>query len=231
VKDGPRFHALTRAHGLADDLLQQMLEDDQGRVWFASSRGFFYVAKTELLAVVQGSAGRVTSHAFSRSQDLVGVTPTANYQPAAIRTREGRLWFATSQGAVMIDPARVPRDLPTPPVVIDEVRLDGRVLADRDDLRLPSGRHRLDFRFAALTYTMPDAVVLRHRLEGADAPGGWVDDVYGMETAAIGQDDVLWAVVHHVASAVSGHWLPATGYWILSSPNAILKLRLFCPKN
>ena len=180
VKDGPHFHALTQAHGLADDLLQQMLEDDQGRAWFASSRGFFYVAKAELLAVVQGGANRVISHAFSRSQDLVGVTPTANYQPAAIRTRDGRLWFATSQGAVMIDPARVPRDLPPPPVVIDEVQLDGRVLADRDDLRLPSGQHRLDFRFAALTYTMPDAVVLRHRLEGADVQ--WVES--GSDRAA-----------------------------------------------
>jgi signal transduction histidine kinase len=172
VKDGERFHVLTQAHGLADDLLQQILEDNQGRVWFASSRGFFHVAKAELIAVVQGRASRVTSHAFGRSQGLVGVTPTANYQPAAARTREGWLWFATSQGAVAIDPTRLPRELLPPPVVIDEVRLDGRTLAG-DELRIPSGKHRLDFRFAALTYTTPDAVMVRHQLEGTDA--GWVE--------------------------------------------------------
>jgi signal transduction histidine kinase/sugar lactone lactonase YvrE len=180
VKDGERFHLLTKAQGLADDILQQMLEDGQGRVWFASPRGFFHVAKAELLAVMQGVASRVTSHAFGRSQGLVGVTPTANYQPAAARTRDGRLWFATSQGVVMIDPARLPRDLPPPPVVIDEVRFDGQVLAAGSDLRVPSGKHRLDFRFAALTYTTPDAVVVRHQLEGADS--GWVES--GSDRAA-----------------------------------------------
>lgn len=180
VKDGARFHVLTQAHGLADDILQQAIEDDQGRVWFASPRGFFHVAKTELLAVVQGGASRVTSHAFGRSQGLVGVTPTANYQPAATRTRDGRLWFATSQGAVAIDPARLPRVLPPPPVAIDEVRFDGRVLATGGEVRVPSGKHRLDFRFAALTYTTPDAVVVRHRLEGADA--SWVES--GSDRAA-----------------------------------------------
>jgi signal transduction histidine kinase len=180
VKDGTRFHVLTQAHGLADDILQQAIEDDRGRVWFASSRGFFHVAKAELLAVVRGRASRVTAHVFGRSQGLTSVTPTANYQPAAARTRDGRLWFATTQGAVVIDPARLPRDLPPPPVVIDEVRLDGQALATGGAVRVPSGRHRLDFRFAALTYTTPDAVVVRHQLEGIDA--GWMES--GSDRAA-----------------------------------------------
>ncbi len=180
VKEGERFHVLTKAHGLADDILQQMLEDGQGRLWFASPRGFFHVNKVELLAVMQGSASRVTSHAFGRSQGLVGMTPTANYQPAAARSRDGRLWFAASQGAVMIDPTRLARDLPPPPVVIDEIQFDGRVLPAGGDLRVPSGKHRLDFRFAALTYTTPDAVVVRHQLEGADA--AWVES--GSDRAA-----------------------------------------------
>ncbi|HEX2853630.1 MAG TPA: ATP-binding protein [Opitutaceae bacterium] len=173
VKDGERFHLLTQAHGLADEILQQVLEDDFGRMWFASSRGFFHVPKSELLAVVRGKAARVTSHAFGRSQGLVGMTSTPNYQPAAARSRDGRLWFAMAQGAVAIDPQRLPRDLPPPPVVIDEIRLDGAVLPQAGGLRVPSGKHRLDFRFAALTYTIPDAVMVRHQLEGADA--GWVE--------------------------------------------------------
>jgi signal transduction histidine kinase/ligand-binding sensor domain-containing protein len=180
VKDGERLHRLTQANGLADDILQQMLEDDFGRMWFASSRGFFHVAKSELLAVVRDGATRVASHAFGRSQGLLGLTITPNYHPAATRSRDGRLWFATAQGAVAIDPQRLPRNLPPPPVVIDEVRFDGAVVAHDRGLRVPSGKHRLDFRFAALTYTTPDAVVVRHQLEGSDA--GWVES--GTDRAA-----------------------------------------------
>lgn len=172
VKDGEAFRLLTRAHGLADDLILQIVEDDEERLWFGSRRGLFYVAKSELLAVARGQAERVTSHMFGRNQGLSGLSPTPNYQPAAGKTRDGKLWFATTQGAVAIEPARLPRDLPPPPLLIDEVRLDGRSLPP-GARHLPSGRHRLEFRFAALSFIAPEDVLLRHQLEGADRQ--WVD--------------------------------------------------------
>lgn len=168
IKDGEQFHRLTQAQGLTDDIIMQIVEDDEARLWFAARRGLFYAAKSELLAAARGSPDGIVSHVFGRNWGLVGLNPTPNYQPAAAKGRDGRLWFATSQGAVVVEPAKLPKNLPPPPVLVDEVQLDGSSLSATAPLRIPSGRHRVEFRFAALSYTAPENVVLRHRLEGVD---------------------------------------------------------------
>lgn len=172
LKDGDRFSVLTQADGLVDDIIQGIVADDQGRLWFAARRGLFYAPRIELVAAAHGS-GSISSHTLGRDQGLVGLSPTVDYQPNASKTRDGRLWFATAQGAVVVDPAQLPNDLPPPPVVVDEVRLDGRRRQGADASRFPSGQHRLEFRLAALSYTAPESVVLRHQLEGLDPR--WVE--------------------------------------------------------
>jgi signal transduction histidine kinase/ligand-binding sensor domain-containing protein len=203
LKDGDRFRVLTTAQGLADDIIQQILEDDQGCLWFAARRGLFYARLADLLAAARDPARRVECFRLGPSEGLVGLTPTANYQPGAAKTRDGHLWFATARGAVAIDPVRVPRDLPTPVVLIDEVHLDDRRLAPLAHLRLSSGQHRLEFRLAALSYTAPESVILRHRLEGADP--GWVDTAAD-RTASYTNLPPKTYVLHAMARNSSGRW-------------------------
>jgi signal transduction histidine kinase len=173
LKDGSQFRTVTEADGLADDILMQIVEDDRDRLWFAARRGLFYAARTELLAAARTGGAKIVSHMFGRNEGLQGFTATPNYYPAAAKARDGRLWFATAQGAVAVDPEKLPRGLPAPPIVVDEVRLDGQVLPKHAALRIPSGQRRLEFRFSALSYVTPESVVLRHRLEGADTR--WID--------------------------------------------------------
>lgn len=172
LKDGARFHLFTQADGLADDLLDHVLEDDHGQLWFASRRGLFFVAKSELLAVAQ-AGGRVTSHLVGRNQGLATVQSITNYAPAAAKSRDGRLWFATAQGALVIDPGKLPRGLPPTPVLINDVRIDGRIVAPVENLKIGPGAQRVEFRLAALTFTAPENVVLRHLLEGVDRD--WIE--------------------------------------------------------
>ncbi|MEO5960690.1 MAG: triple tyrosine motif-containing protein [Opitutaceae bacterium] len=174
LKDGARFQALTREHGLPDEIIHQLLEDDHGRLWLAARRGLFYVVKADLLAAARGGTSPAVSHHFGQDQGLRGFTPTANYQPAACKGSDGRLWFATTQGAIVVDPSNLRREFPPPPLLIDAVRLDGNAIGlglrtrSADPLRFPSGRHRVEFRFAALSYTSPESVSVRHLLEGID---------------------------------------------------------------
>jgi signal transduction histidine kinase/ligand-binding sensor domain-containing protein len=171
--EGGRSRLFTEAEGLADTLIMQVAEDNFGRLWFAARRGIFCVTKSELRAVFRGEAKRVTSRMFGRDQGLTGISPIANYHPRKAKSADGRLWFATSQGAVVVDPSKVARDLPPAPVLVDEVRFNGRVLGKDEPARLPSGRHRIEFQFVAPTFFSPENVEVQHRLEGVDAD--WVD--------------------------------------------------------
>ncbi len=51
-------------------------------------------------------------------------------QPAAIKTRDGRLWFATTKGVVIFDPAHLPDNTNAPPVVIEQIRANGKIIYD-----------------------------------------------------------------------------------------------------
>lgn len=173
VKEGDRISLLNETNGLPDNIIHQIVEDSEGYLWLAARRGFFYIAKSDLLAAARDPKFRIESFRLGPSQGLVGVTVGMNFSPAACRARDGRLWFAAAQGALVIDPSRLPHDLPAPNVFIDEIKIDGTVLPSTGEARFRSGRHRVEFRFVALSYTSPEEVVLRHQLEGADPQ--WID--------------------------------------------------------
>jgi signal transduction histidine kinase/streptogramin lyase len=173
LKQGERFRLFSEADGLPDFLIMQILEDDHGHLWFGSRRGLFYVLKEELLALARGKAGPLQVRTFNKDEGLTGISPVVGCEPSAWKAHDGRLWFATLAGVVALDPAAVPINRLPPPVFISEVYLDDQPLGAPAELRVPSGQHRLEFRFSALSFTAPEKVRLRHRLEGIDP--GWVE--------------------------------------------------------
>ena len=173
LKQGEQFRLFSEAAGLPDFLIMQILEDDHGQLWFGCRRGLFFVPKEELLALARGKAGPLRVRTFNKDEGLTGISPVVGSAPSAWKAHDGRLWFATLAGVVALDPAAVPVNRQPPPVFISEVYLDDEPVGAPAELRVPSGQHRVEFRFSALSFTAPEKVRLRHRLEGIDP--GWVE--------------------------------------------------------
>lgn len=171
-EDG-KFRTFTKDDGLADNLLVQVVEDNFGRLWLGSRSGLFVVSKIELQAVLLGQLSRVSSRLYGRDHGLVGFTPSADHHPKCLKARDGRLWFATQHGALVVSPSVVGRDLSPPPILIDEVRLDGVRLSTAGPVKFPSGDHRLEVQFAAPSFLSPENVQVSYRLEGIDRH--WLD--------------------------------------------------------
>ncbi len=47
-------------------------------------------------------------------------------QPAVSMMRDGRIWFSTIRGLLELDPNILLRNIPPPPVVIEEVTVNGQ---------------------------------------------------------------------------------------------------------
>jgi signal transduction histidine kinase len=84
------------------------------------------------------------------------------------------LWFATSRGVVNVNPDKLtPAPIP-PPVLIEEMRVDGETVPIRDTkVIIPPGHNQFDFRFTALNFAAGERARFRYRLEGLDRE--WVD--------------------------------------------------------
>lgn len=135
MKDG-RLTAFTRQQGLFDDTVFTILEDDVGRLWMGSNKGIFRVAKQELIEVAAGRHARVSSVAYGAAD---GMKSTECSPFGGGKTRDGRLWFATTRGVVWIDPAHLPTNTIPPPVAVEEVLLDQRLAPSAGELRVPAG--------------------------------------------------------------------------------------------
>ena len=163
--------------GLLSDVIYAIVEDAGHNLWMTCNRGIFRVSVRDLEAVAEGRAARVSAQAFDESDGM----PTRECNggnPGAWGTADGRMWFATLGGVVMVDPAHSAVNRVRPPVVIDRVLADGvEVVGPGRRAAVPMALQprprRLEFQFAGLSFVAPEKVRYRYQLEGYDP--GWVD--------------------------------------------------------
>lgn len=161
-------------HGLADDVISGIVEDHLGWFWLSSDHGIIRVRKQHLDEFADGKRTSFDSICFGKDDGLANLECIGGYQPAVWRTRSNHLWFATSKGAVWVDPTTFPAD-PLPPLpALEKILLDDHELTNRHELKFAYGYGKLDFQFTAPSFTAPEQIQFRHQLVGLDAD--WIED-------------------------------------------------------
>lgn len=190
LRDG-KFTRYGLEAGLPDNIICQILSDDAGNLWLGSHQGIFRVAKSALHDFAEGRLTSVPCTAYGRSDGLPSLECSGGYQPASWRGQDGRLWFTTVKGAVSVQPEEIRTNLLSPPVLIEEIIVDGNSLdatiqasekplpagvdydRGRQWLEVPPGKHQFEFRYTGLSLVSSDRVQFRYRLTGAAT--NWVD--------------------------------------------------------
>jgi len=171
-RDG-RFATFSTRDGLPSDSVYQIVDDRRGALWLGTSRGIARVERSSIFEHVRQPTQRLRLQVFDKGDGLKSVQCTAPALPAGWRARDGRLWFGTTRGVAVVDPADLGQGEPASPVVIEEVLADERSLSARQGLRLAPGTSRLAFRYSVPALAAPNRVRFRYRLEGLDRD--WVD--------------------------------------------------------
>jgi len=187
-----RFNTWTTKNGLLNNVICQILEDAHGNLWLGSYGGIFRINKSELNQSA-GEAGR-TIHCvgYNLEDGLPSLECEGGFQPSGYKSKDGRLWFSTIKGLVVLDPEKVNRNASPPTVVIEDIIADGApnsVAGEsrKSDLSLsgatviPAGNQRLEFRYTALSFSAPKGVRFKYRLEGLEKE--WEDA--GTKRAAV----------------------------------------------
>jgi signal transduction histidine kinase len=173
VLDGAKTFAYTIHDGLYDDDIYGIVGDHLGKLWIACSKGIFSVGRADLKAFAAGGIKQVKCLPFSPLEALRTIECKPGVQPAACQTRGSQAWFSTIRGVLALDTDHVMRPLPTVPVVIDDVVVNGRSVPPGRVSALPPGDANLQFRYTALSFVVPARITFRYRLEGFDKD--WVD--------------------------------------------------------
>lgn len=175
-----RWTRYTKRDGLASDSVSYLLEDDENHLWIGSNAGLMRAAKRSLNDFALGLTNAVACRVYDKADGLPTRECTAGSQPAACRTRDGRLWFPTIRGLATVNPAELAPNTNPPPVVIETVLIDDQ-LQNPNSLRagapasltVPARRERVEIRYTSLNLAAADRARFRYRLEGHEMT--WTD--------------------------------------------------------
>ncbi|HEY0970730.1 MAG TPA: two-component regulator propeller domain-containing protein [Gemmatimonadales bacterium] len=153
--------------GLFDEVVHTILEDDSGRLWMSTNRGIFWVSREQLDDFVEGRIPRIYSTFYTERDGLRNREANGGSHPAGLRGRDGRLWFATQDGAVVVDPAATRSRAVRPRAVVERLLSHGRaVRTDTGHVALGADERDFEIDYTALSFLAPENVRFRYRLEG-----------------------------------------------------------------
>ena len=165
---GTRFTPVLPYDAPAFGSVSGIVAADDGSLWLNEYRGVIRVPDSEAAAIARDSSHPTHYEIFSAVDGLAGATEQFFISSTAIRGTDGRLWFATTNGVVWVDPQHLYRNKLPPPVVIQSIVADGRTLSPYGKLELPGKTINLQVAYAGLSFSVPERVQFRYRLRGLD---------------------------------------------------------------
>lgn len=178
-----KFESFRMEDGLFSDIIFQILEDSKENLWLSCNKGIFKVSKKNIDDFSQGKIDRILCVTFGKSDGMKSSECTGGTQPAGWKTSDGRLWFSTIKGLVSIDPENIKFNEVVPPVVIEEVLIDGKPTLPMGKVVASPGSDRIEFKFSALSFLVPEKICFKYKLEGHDKD--FIDLAPGRDRVAV----------------------------------------------
>ena len=169
-KDG-KFSVTNRKQGLPNGVIGHIEADGRGFLWMSSYGGILRASEKDLNRCADGEIAEVPFLTYGINEGMPTLECSEGLQSAGGKTADGRLWFATAKGLVAVDPAGVKLNPLPPPVRIEEMRVDDKKFADgtaAGPLKIPPGRHHIEFEYTGLSIVAPEKVRFKCRLNGFD---------------------------------------------------------------
>lgn len=181
IRDGRTALIGTEA-GLPSADIVALAADQTGLLWCVTNRQLFAVSLAELEHVAAGKQSRVHPWVFSGDDEGVVIDAADRPNCQALATRDGKIWITLRRGLAIIDPPRLTRLNPPPPVVIEELRVAGQPIpvepvptVGSNDRRvaLPPDPRGVEIEIAARSLTRPSNARVMRRLDGFDID--WIE--------------------------------------------------------
>jgi len=184
LRDG-KFATISSPQGMLASIISQIADDGEGNFWLGSHHGILRVSKADLNRCANGEAKTVRCLSYGKAEGLASQKCSGGFQPGVCQTADGRLWFPTAKGLAIIDPRSFTTNTVPPPVVIEELVVEGepvpfqagpaadRSTGSKSGLQIPAGKQRFELRYTGLSFAAPDKVRFKYKLEGLEKD--WMD--------------------------------------------------------
>jgi streptogramin lyase len=166
-KDGV-FACYSVKQGLFANHIYGLVEDSRGYLWMGCGKGIFHVSLQQLHDFAAGKIAAFDATQYGREYGISG-SVAVGHNPVVLRTLDNRIWFATLEGLVVVDPASLSTNRIPPPVHLEEMTIDQRSYLVGQPADAPAGNGDMTFRYTALSFEAPERIQFKYKLEDFDS--------------------------------------------------------------
>lgn len=169
-KDG-HGRRLGEQDGLPCENIRSLMPDRLGSLWLSGDCGLMAIRLSDL---DEWWNRRLQTVPFRHLDVFDGALGGGSaFSPLVTRDSQGRLWYALPGGVQRVDPAHLAGNPHPPPVTIEQVIADRQTFPVQSGVLLPPHTRDLQINYTALSYSVPERIQFRYRLDGRDAD--WQD--------------------------------------------------------
>jgi len=165
-RDGLISH-YTTASGLASDSIFSILEDGRHHFWLSGPLGVMLLNRDELDAQATNPERSLSVHFYRADASQRPIRFYGGTQPSGVITPDGEVWFPTNLGLWSVRPTEFDRSIFSH-LVINAVRVDGRVVPQGIPLALSAGQSRLEIDYEPVMLKSQEDLRFRYRMYGFD---------------------------------------------------------------
>ena len=161
------FEHYSKKNGLADNTVGAILSDNQGLMWFATTRG---ISRFDLETK--------KFHTYTEEHGLPG---NSYNKPSSLKTSKGELIFGSTKGLTIFHPLNIAQNKASPPIAITKLQIFNKLVPHgtaesplknainySESFTLTHKQSVFSFEFVALDYTMPQKNEYAYKLAGFD---------------------------------------------------------------
>jgi ligand-binding sensor domain-containing protein len=176
LREGRAF-AFNSSRQFAFRSVSSLTLDAEDHLWIGTEQGVIRMPRRQLIAFSADQNLGVTQIVLNK---LTGL-PSLELNGPVYFAKDGRAWIPTTKGAGWFIPAQLRVNTNPPPVRIESITINGvqqeleasdlQEAADDKNLTqvvVPAGNRTLQFHYTAMSFSNPEAVRFRFRLEGVN---------------------------------------------------------------
>jgi ligand-binding sensor domain-containing protein/signal transduction histidine kinase len=169
------IHVPSRVPDSVREAVFGMAEDRDGMMWVATTN---HILRLKRDSLVEDALTETDVREYGLDDGLSGTEGVRRYQ-SVVADSQGRVWFSTTQGLSMVNPARAAATSAPALVHIESAAGDGTAFDLAGPIQFPPGTRRTTFHFVGLSLNDSQRVRYRYRLDHFDH--GWSEPTTNRE--------------------------------------------------
>lgn len=164
---------ITTEHGLFDNIISHLIEDEFGNFWMGSNKGISQVSIEELNGAADGNINSVKAYSFGVADGMNSAETNGGFQPNTFADSLGRIYFPTVAGVAVVSTRDVQKNEIVPPVYIEHISTNEIEFPISSHITTSYDTPYIDIKYTAINFTDPKKVEFKYRIKGLDE--NWIE--------------------------------------------------------